>query len=281
MNISFLNGVIAQLCLAAGAFPAVYKWFSFIEDRTSPEARKEISAWLKRLEIPNPALTVSNSVAQAYGGLYGSRQFSIRCLWRVALFSTIALLISMTLLGAWKPVLFGPDRFIWTRLVVVMFVFLNIPAEYVAVGTTRLLLSKLRGPAIEMRTGLWLLACDVLVKIVLVILAIVIYSILDNGNLRFRRFSPFDLIQIAISGAFSVINASLLAMLLGSLWIWMYYFSLLLIRKAGRGNVALNWMRWFLDIENQPIRSVGLVTATISTGAYALILLTMQLRAII
>jgi hypothetical protein len=77
-----------------------------------------------------------------------------------------------------------------------------------------------------------------------------------------------------LNGDLKFISAGFLGLVFGSLWIWMYYFSLLAFKES---NVLVNWLRWFLDIDEQPIRSVGVVTAGISTIAYGLVLLVFQL----
>jgi hypothetical protein len=104
MSMSFLEGLTAQLVLAAGIFPSIYKLFAWVEDRTSPEARRDISSWLKRIHVPGAALAVSNNIVDAFNTLYGTKQFSVKCIFRVVLLATVSIALAMLLLGIWKDI---------------------------------------------------------------------------------------------------------------------------------------------------------------------------------
>jgi hypothetical protein len=55
------------------------------------------------------------------------------------------------------------------------------------------------------------------------------------------------------------------------MWVWLYLFGLLALKQLHRlGLRTLKFLVWFLDIEKQPIRSVGVVVAGAITLVYAL-----------
>jgi hypothetical protein len=316
MGTSFFWGVVAQITLAVGMYPSIFKLFAFVEDRTSPQAKKDIAAWLKRIDVSGIARTISDNVVYAFRTLYGARHFSLRCLWRVGLLATVALVISLSVVGGWKPlftteekecIAWGPWRDAvspngefrispppcrtWdvtgdaAKRLAEFFLLVNVPIDYVAIGVTRLLLSRLSTSRLSFKRGFLLLVFDLVTKSVLAVLGL---FFIPNVELLFKPCPPESLCLGPGFGALvglltgkglegPIARASFLAMLLGSLWIWMYYFSLLAFGSIGRTHRFVAWLRWFLDIDGQPIRSIGAVTAAISTLVYAFVLLAFQL----
>jgi hypothetical protein len=49
-----------------------------------------------------------------------------------------------------------------------------------------------------------------------------------------------------------------------SIWLWLYVVSTVLVKGAQAAGVATFRMRWFLDLRNQPFRSLGFVSALIT-----------------
>jgi hypothetical protein len=62
--------------------------------------------------------------------------------------------------------------------------------------------------------------------------------------------------------SFQQADSSLLyAGMLASAWLWVYLIAVIITRGITRSSGLLNWARWFLDINEHPFRSVGLVAA--------------------
>ena len=49
-----------------------------------------------------------------------------------------------------------------------------------------------------------------------------------------------------------------------SLWMWLYVAALFVTRGLLRSEKLVNWLRWALDIEKNPFRSIGAVAATLA-----------------
>jgi hypothetical protein len=49
-----------------------------------------------------------------------------------------------------------------------------------------------------------------------------------------------------------------------SLWMWLYVAALFVTRGLLRSEKIVNWLRWFLDVEKNPFRSIGAVAATLA-----------------
>jgi hypothetical protein len=277
---------ISQIGLAAAVFLPIYKLFDFVEENVAAEPKKAISAWLKDTKNSDPTFVVSKNIIHVFQTLYGAKQFSTRCIGRVVLLSTLAMLISLTVVGGWKPLFAGTEKVCldgdsncWDvnttqyaiKALMVYFFCVNIPIDYIAVGVTRFLLARSRSQHLSLKTGLGFLIFDVVAKAILAFLGIFCVKIFDPDYILGSFFGALYSIVVEDPLAKNTVKAAFLAMLLVSLWIWIYYFSLLAF-----GNIAR--MRWFLDIEEHPIRSVGLVTAAASTVVYGLVLLIFQLH---
>jgi len=49
-----------------------------------------------------------------------------------------------------------------------------------------------------------------------------------------------------------------------SIWMWLYVLALFVTRGLLRSEKVVNWLRWALDIEKNPFRSIGAVAATLA-----------------
>ena len=58
-----------------------------------------------------------------------------------------------------------------------------------------------------------------------------------------------------------------------SIWMWLYVLALFVTRTLLRSEKLVNWLRWALDIEKNPFRSIGAVAAAMAVIASVAILL--------
>jgi hypothetical protein len=58
-----------------------------------------------------------------------------------------------------------------------------------------------------------------------------------------------------------------------SLWVWLYVAALFVTRAILRSEKLVNRLRWFLDVEKNPFRSIGAVAAALAFIASVAILL--------
>jgi hypothetical protein len=61
--------------------------------------------------------------------------------------------------------------------------------------------------------------------------------------------------------------------LVPSIWMWLYVLALFVTRTLLRSEKLVNWLRWALDIEKNPFRSIGVVAATLAFIASIAIIL--------
>jgi hypothetical protein len=58
-----------------------------------------------------------------------------------------------------------------------------------------------------------------------------------------------------------------------SMWMWLYVLALFVTRALLRSERIVNWLRWVLDVEKNPFRSIGAVAATLAFIASVAIIL--------
>jgi hypothetical protein len=54
---------------------------------------------------------------------------------------------------------------------------------------------------------------------------------------------------------------------------WLYVLALFVTRALLRGEPIVNWLRWFFDVETNPVRSIGSVAAALAFIASIVIIL--------
>ena len=66
-----------------------------------------------------------------------------------------------------------------------------------------------------------------------------------------------------------------------SIWMWLYVAALFVTRGLLRSERIVTWLRWALDIEKAPFRSIGAVAATLALiGSVAIILVSVEVSRI-
>jgi hypothetical protein len=66
-----------------------------------------------------------------------------------------------------------------------------------------------------------------------------------------------------------------------SIWMWLYVIALFVTRLLLRSEKLVNWLRWALDIEKAPFRSIGAVAATLAfIASVAIILVSVEVSRI-
>jgi hypothetical protein len=171
------------------------------------------------------------------------------------------------------------------------FVLINVPIDFIAVGVTRWLLFRLRHFQLSWKKSVLFLSFDVATKCILIVIGIYIISDVQHmlnpdpcahaEGLCFGFGGPaWDYVIGLLTGTGlegPIARSSFLAMLLCSLWIWLYNLGLLAFGSA-KSDTAIDRLRRSLNIRDHPIRSIGLIASFFSAVATVLLLLLMQLQ---
>jgi hypothetical protein len=174
------------------------------------------------------------------------------------------------------------------KSLLMFFFVINLPIDYVAVGMTRILLGGLRRFQFSWRIVMLLALCDIVVKCILLKVGldaitraeVILYPCdpAERGLACLGGIS-WDFVMGVLSGTGlkgPIARASLLSLLVSSLWIWMYNVGLLALRSERTGT-TINWLRRALDIKNQPIGAAGFLAALLSAAVTFPVILILQI----
>jgi hypothetical protein len=252
--------------------------FELGERFASQRAKDALSQWLLTFEVQK-AKALPDGTQELFERIFGEHHFSWKCFGRSAAFSLGAILF-LALIGF----LVDPKRLvsIFTQLSTFNIVLIWLPwaifIDYISLFKTRVImriLAQLNWPRILM---IGILAIDFLVYKSIFLFAFVTLALGDW---------PFDLLQmeIALNVALDQLltsyypkPTSLEAVLFWSgfapsIWMWLYVAALFVTRALLRSEKLVNRLRWALDIEKNPFRSIGAVAAGLAFIASVAIIL--------
>jgi hypothetical protein len=278
---------IIQL-LGTGSVPVVVAGsvlgaFELIERLASQRAKDALSKWLLTFDIQK-AKALPDGTKELFEKIFGERHLSLKCFVRSAAFSLgamvfvglILLLINpriISVLGSYVSASWELRLMLWLPW--------SILIDYVSLFKTRFIL----GVIARMRRRNELAAAAIaaidyvvyrflfIFGLLLVVLRFKRCSDPDEGHPFFRcddwsffdafnsDFTSFPFIPGIAQGWFSIFFWAGLA---PSIWMWLYVLALFVTRGLLRSEKLVNWLRWALDVEKNPFRSIGAVAATLA-----------------
>jgi hypothetical protein len=281
--------------------------FELGERFASPRAKDALSKWLLSFNIQK-AKVLPDGTKELFEKIFGERHFSLKCFVRSAAFSLGAIAfvsIVRLLINPHPSEVFEPGRGpaspYWTNWMTFGTVFglwlpWSIVIDYISLFKTRLILVLLlrmhRGITI---VAIAILAMDYIVYIFIfsvgIALALDLRVVVVSTNLSITGF--FDLwfwyvifyVKAVISDfptfLTSIVGLEFVWFWSGfapSIWMWLYVLALFVTRLLLRSEKLVNWLRWALDIEKNPFRSIGAVAATLAfLGSVVIILVSAEL----
>jgi hypothetical protein len=271
--------ILSSSGLPALTAAATLALFEIAERVVSPEAKEALTAQIKEF-TPERALALPRGAIELFSRVFGDRQFSWKCVRRSILFSIVAnvMLCALIVLSnpsslLWKAT--GDDISIVARAAVVWLLFIPL-IDFLNLYKTRSVLFALARRPVSVSLLISILLGDFLI-------GLMVFHWLFRIDFIFTEDFTMDpwivgyLIQHP-SGLWDTfgINIGLIARhlsfrdfdsgmfyasMLPSIWLWLYVSSMFLTRGLIRigGTIAL--VRWVLNIEKAPLRSLGVVAA--------------------
>jgi len=277
---------------------AVFGVFELGERLASQRAKDALSKWLLSFDVLK-AKALPDGTQELFTRIFGERHFSRKCLIRSAAFSLGAMAFIGILL-----LLISPQDVLQERFWVITNVFGNslvgdwidfliwlpwsLLIDYVSLFKTRVILEVLT--RMHRRNQM--------VALAIVVIDYIVYKLIFSFNMAFlilcreeresgigtwvsilatREFveiladylwgSPFFEYEIALPTIF------FWAGLAPSLWMWLYVLALFVTRALLRSERIVNSLRWSLDIDKNPFRSIGAVAAALAFIASVAIIL--------
>ena len=246
-----LDQIWIQVVLAAAVWPLVYMIFAAFEDRM-PAWAKARAADAARIHDREAQPNVA-SADEIFQWVFSPRHFSLRCAGAVLAVSAIAYLLTVLSIRGMRDVLLIQPAFYLTEVMPLSLV-INFVAVFGALAATRALVER-SGTASGLKT-LALFALDTGIKCLLVwVMAYFSLSLLGAIE-GWRMSAPGVFIQDILDAEPAVFVSIFTPLLLSSLWIWIYAGCRALLPRLA------SLLRWLLDFETHPVRSLGVATAT-------------------
>jgi hypothetical protein len=299
-------------------FGVVWGLFASFEAKAmSPDAKRDLAAVLIDTDFVAAARKIPGLVNSTFISVFGSRQFSAKCLVTSFCLSclSIATLLIFGFIFNYRYFYTMPSEFYHRtsfRFLYIGSITVWILVDFLNIYKSRLVLSKfLRFKRSIFAAGLFIFA-DFLVGLLIFISTyeFINYVLLMHGLLQFmyQNASPsyngptvrgsitelfffvvqnthiylanypkdaFRWLRMILNGPIANEVAVLFyASLLPTVWIWLFYVSVLISRAVRRINPVIELTRYTLDVREHPLRSVGVVAAALCTAIYGFILWT-------
>lgn len=270
---------------SVGSFVTVLAFFWKLEDLASPQAKKDIADWLKRVDVPGVASHWPNHFALLFDTIFGKRHLSWRCFSRSSLASVFAVGVMIVVWYRLNPdavETFTGIHGLFTSVVFVtaIAVVLNVLPDYFSLLESRFvidLMKDCRKPIcfvslIFLDIGLTV-AIFVLCLVVLILFVNVIISGESIQHYDVNYFSQ-ELRKLASmentrdEPAFGIFFYSTF---FTSSWVWIYAGAVGTARFLNASASVIRLFRWFLDIEGHPVRSVGVIAGLLTAVLWTIV----------
>ena len=274
--------------------------FELGERFASQRAKDALSKWLVSFDVRKVGV-LPEETRELFEGIFGERHFSLRCFFRSAAFSLGAMTFITILRFAITPkdVLFYVSGVEFPRLefaFLALWLVWSIIIDYLSLFKTRVILRLMMRTRLRPLIAIAILVMDFYVYFILFIVGftlveivpVVFSSVTADWPLLDVIFygaiepiirlwlSPIRLLLISFEyftfkkDVFEFI--AFWAGLAPSIWMWLYVIALFVTRGLLRSEKLVNWLRWALDVEKNPFRSIGAVAATLAFIASVVII---------
>jgi hypothetical protein len=287
---------ITQL-LGTGSVPiviagTVFGVFELGEKLASQRAKDALSKWLLTFDV-RKAQALPDGAKDIFERIFGERQFSLKCFFRSAAFSLGAMLFIGIIVVLIEPktaskmnTLFFDETY-WLDLSI--WLPWSILMDYISLFKTRVILSVLtRRRKQAMIMAVALTGIDFIIYRILFTAGILLcgWTLFALLSVTFGRVPWVDSYQMYITVENLIQTTITLppvedgwsfivfwAGFVPSIWMWLYVLSLFVTRALLRSERIITWLRWGLDVEKTPFRSIGAVAATLAFIATVAIIL--------
>jgi len=277
---------------------AIYLGSARLEEQVRPEALRDIATFLKSAPKSYDVSLVAKSIVHLFGIIFGPRHLSWRCFWRSFLASGAVVLTIFLVIHHKHPEIMrtaheatrkGASPAVLAFGEFVAFFILCVIPDYVSLGKGRLMLRRVQVCTTMPAIGFWILIDVILSYVIsmtvywglsiaisapnicywldgkyhcepirgpLMLLGTIVWVTLLMTGTMFRDIESFSTAQVFLF-TFGV------STLLTSVWTLLIFVSASLIRLAVYLQPVLRFMRWLFDMDQHPIKVIGLVFASI------------------
>lgn len=303
--------LIAHFGTPAGIFGLTLFAFSLLERSSSPRAKDDFARYLREANFAVVPLRLPHTARYIFETVFGKRHLTGFCIYRSVVCSVLAILAltALSVLGDPLSVTSAIDAFnqsnFMVRGMIISILVWSLAMDYLSLLKTRLVIGALDRTQTPHTVPRILLigAADFVVGFCIFVLGVIVgmaigeiissayffaqcpscaghipsleyellVAIIHTFPNKYANFFP-TLVSYIYSGRLSNIFAILFfASLVPSIWLWLYLASSLLTRVITNSSRPIRFLVYFLDIDHHPIRSVGIVAATLSLVIYLIV----------
>ena len=263
--------------------------FVFIENMSAPQARTDFARYLKSTDFAKTGMHLPTDTHALFERVFGARHFSWRCVITSIVFSVVAFAIIVGL-----NVLHNPETLSWARALwetyrgifnmYVAYAIWSIVPDYLNLLKTRKVLGLITTRQIYRPSVLVLiLFVDFFVGYAIFYFSLVPmgflllhlwFYLLGEGGVTWHHvvsnfvFTPHPI----FSGLQWPEEIFFWPGMVPSIWLWLYVAATLIVRLTARAAPVFRFSIYFLDIDQHPIRSVGIIAAALAGCVYIILL---------
>ena len=262
--------------------------FVFIENMSATQARADFARYLKSTDVADAVVHLPNDTNVLFERVFGARHFSWRCVRTSVLFSVAAFAIIVVLnvlnhpKGTLSRTLNALEMFPGFFRSVVAYAIWSIVPDYFNLLKTRKVLGLITARQINRPSVLVvILVADFLIGYAIFTLTFLPMGLFSwhlvlfvlgqvDWNHVVSNFG-FDPLPI-FSGLEWPFEMLFWPGMVPSIWLWFYVVATLVVRLAVRTAPVSRFSIYFFDIDQHPIRSVGIVAAALVSCVYIVLL---------
>jgi hypothetical protein len=287
----FLNALLEQLGKPLSLFTlcsTTFGFFVFIENMSSPQARTDFARYLKSTDFAKSVVHLPADTHALFERVFGARHFSWRCVTASIIFSVAAF---ASIVGL--KVLHDPQSLSWVReawedypgllYTLMSYAIWSIAPDYFNLLKTRKVLGIITTRQIRRPSVLALiLFSDFLVGYAIFIVSFVpmglfslhfvLYLLRAKGVDWHHVVSNFSFAPVPILSAFQwPYEIFFWPGMVPSIWLWLFVAATLIVRLTARVAPVFRFSIYFLDIDQHPVRSVGVVASALVGCVYIIL----------
>jgi hypothetical protein len=292
--------VLASAIQGFGFWAAILAAFWKLEDIISPAAKMALSDWIKRVNVSPSKGNWSTHFLTIFEIVFGSRPDTPQFLKR----SCIASLCSVAvMLAVWYSIHPSDANIVISHIdldalwyFVMMILFVNIPADYLAYIKTYYILILMRGQNMLFCFVSLFIDFSLTFFIFAVCAAFLFMAVKSGyglgsdgwewreavikkmsntvGSILHTALSPAGLllktgyVEISIPPAGILLYSTFFT----TAWALLHFISVVVTRLVLLIGSGISWLKWVLDIDERPLRSLGFIAGGLVAIAYWIVL---------
>lgn len=254
------------------------------EDTLRPEIKIIISNWLKNIKLEKEIANWPMTFAAVFDGIFGKKHFTRRCIIGSCIASFVAVLILTFFWWMTRPddfygIFSKTSLYEFLLIYLLITIFLNSIADYFSLLETRWIIDRIKDTnstpkicgflAIDFVATVFIFLAVMTISLFPIIYIVSFFPENYGSNGYFEMLSHYwGELYYAITlnsecGNDITVGVWLYSTFFTSIWVWLYFLSGLIVKIIVFLAKLLGWTIRILDIDNKPLRSIGVVCVVI------------------